>query len=110
MSAAVASGTLLGNATRAEVIWLVVGFAAQMMFAMRFLIQWVYTERARESVVPEAFWYFSLVGGLMLLTYAVYRGDPVFILGQAMGLVVYSRNLYFIWTRKAELRSASPEK
>lgn len=106
---AVASGAFLGNATRAEVIWLVVGFVAQMMFAMRFLIQWVYTERARESVMPEAFWYFSLIGGLMLLTYAIYRGDPVFILGQAMGLVVYSRNLYFIWARKADLRAVTGE-
>ena len=109
MSAAVASGSLLANATRAEVIWLVVGFAAQMMFAMRFLIQWVYTERARESVVPEAFWYFSLAGGLMWLTYAIYRADPVFILGQAMGLVVYSRNLYFIWSHKAAPRTVAPE-
>jgi lipid-A-disaccharide synthase-like uncharacterized protein len=106
---AVASGALMGNATRAEVIWLAVGFTAQMMFAMRFVIQWIYTERARESVVPEAFWYFSLIGGLMLLTYAVYRGDPVFILGQAMGLVVYSRNLYFIRTRKAALRAVTGE-
>ncbi|QKP78696.1 lipid-A-disaccharide synthase N-terminal domain-containing protein [Methyloligella sp. GL2] len=71
-----------------------------MMFAMRFLVQWVYTERARQSVVPEAFWYFSLAGGLMLLTYAIYRMDPVFILGQAMGLIVYIRNLYFIWHHK----------
>jgi lipid-A-disaccharide synthase-like uncharacterized protein len=99
----------MGNATRAEVIWLAVGFTAQTLFAMRFVIQWIYTERARESVVPEAFWYFSLTGGLMLLTYAVYRGDPVFILGQAMGLVVYSRNLYFIWTRKAALRAVTGE-
>lgn len=106
----VASGAWLANASVTEIVWLVLGFAAQMMFAMRFLIQWVYTERARESVVPEAFWYFSLAGGLMLLSYAVYRGDPVFILGQAMGLVVYSRNLYFIWSHKTALRAATTEK
>lgn len=101
------SGDWLANASFTEVAWLTLGFAAQMMFAMRFLIQWVYTERARESVVPEAFWYFSLAGGLMLLTYAVYRGDPVFMLGQAMGLVVYSRNLYFIWSHRSALRPAT---
>lgn len=91
-----------------ETIWLVVGFAAQMMFAGRFVIQWIYTERARQSVVPESFWYFSLAGGIMLLTYAIYRMDPVFILGQATGLVVYARNLYFIWTHKRALKMAAP--
>lgn len=79
-----------------EVVWLSVGFAAQALFAMRFLVQWVVTERAKRSVMPIAFWYFSLGGGVMLLVYALYRMDPVFILGQSLGLVVYSRNLYFI--------------
>ena len=76
------------------------GFFAQAMFSMRFLIQWVATERARASIVPEAFWYFSLGGGVLLLSYAIYRMDPVFILGQATGLVIYSRNIYFIWLDK----------
>ncbi|MDX2263779.1 MAG: lipid-A-disaccharide synthase N-terminal domain-containing protein [Hyphomicrobiales bacterium] len=83
-----------------EIIWLTIGFGAQMMFSMRFLVQWIASERARESIVPETFWYFSFVGGLMMLTYAVYRKDPVFILGQALGLVVYSRNIYLIWRNK----------
>lgn len=91
-----------------EALWLVIGFAAQLMFAMRFLVQWIYTERARQSVVPEAFWYFSIIGGVMLLTYAIYRMDPVFILGQAMGLVVYCRNLYFIWRHKRGYEPAAP--
>lgn len=95
--------------TATELVWLTVGFLAQMMFAMRFLVQWVYTERARRSVVPEAFWYFSLIGGLMLLVYAVYRVDPVFILGQAMGLVVYVRNLYFIRHHKRQERALPAE-
>jgi lipid-A-disaccharide synthase-like uncharacterized protein len=63
---------------------------------MRFLIQWIMSERARRSVMPTAFWYFSLAGGVVLLTYAIYRRDPVFILGQGMGLVIYARNLWLI--------------
>lgn len=81
-------------------IWLMVGFAAQTMFSLRFLVQWIATERAGESVVPIAFWYFSLSGGAMLLSYAIYRVDPVFIVGQAAGLFVYSRNIYIIKFKK----------
>ncbi len=83
-----------------ELIWLGIGFFAQFMFSMRFLVQWIYSERARQSVVPEVFWYFSFAGGLMLLAYAIHRVDPVFILGQAMGLLIYSRNIYFIRRQK----------
>lgn len=83
-----------------ELVWLGLGFFAQLMFSMRFLIQWIATERARASIVPEAFWYFSFAGGVLLLSYALYRMDPVFILGQATGLVIYSRNIYFIWIGK----------
>ena len=83
-----------------ELVWLGVGFAAQLMFSMRFLVQWIASERARESIVPEVFWYFSFAGGLMLFVYAIYRVDPVFILGQGMGLIIYSRNIYFIWRQK----------
>ncbi|MGK2921756.1 MAG: lipid-A-disaccharide synthase N-terminal domain-containing protein [Methyloceanibacter sp.] len=83
-----------------ELVWIGVGLFAQTMFSMRFLIQWIATERARVSIVPETFWYFSFGGGLLLLSYAIYRMDPVFILGQATGLVIYSRNIYFIWLGK----------
>ncbi|MEM7619139.1 MAG: lipid-A-disaccharide synthase N-terminal domain-containing protein [Pseudomonadota bacterium] len=83
-----------------ELIWLGIGFGAQLMFSMRFIIQWIASERARQSVVPEVFWYFSFFGGLMLFTYAIYRVDPVFIMGQGMGLVIYCRNIYFIWINK----------
>ena len=69
---------------------------------MRFIVQWIASEKARASIVPETFWYFSFVGGFLLLAYAVYRADPVFILGQATGLVIYSRNIYFIWVGKRE--------
>jgi lipid-A-disaccharide synthase-like uncharacterized protein len=89
-----------------ELMWLIFGFAAQSMFFMRFVLQWVASERVRRSVVPETFWYFSFAGGLMLLIYAVHRADPVIMLGQAMGLVIYSRNIYLIWNEK---RQAVPE-
>jgi lipid-A-disaccharide synthase-like uncharacterized protein len=74
----------------------VLGFAGQALFSMRFLVQWIYSERRRRSVIPVAFWYFSLAGGLILLSYAVYRQDPVFIVGQAAGFFIYSRNLHLI--------------
>jgi lipid-A-disaccharide synthase-like uncharacterized protein len=83
-----------------EKAWLAVGFLAQLMFSMRFIVQWIASEKARRSIVPETFWYFSLLGGAMLLAYAIYRVDPVFILGQAMGLAIYARNIYFIWTHR----------
>src|SRR5438876_6222029 len=76
--------------------WVVLGFVAQGFFTMRFVVQWIASERARKSVIPVAFWFFSIVGGALLLVYALYRKDPVFIAGQALGLVVYIRNLYFI--------------
>lgn len=91
-----------------EIVWLGLGFMAQLMFSMQFIVQWIASERARRSIVPETFWYFSLVGGAMLLAYAIYRLDPVFIMGQAMGLVIYSRNIYFIRShRKQEQQAAA---
>ena len=83
-----------------ERLWLLAGFAAQFCFFTRFLIQWIATEIKKESHVPVAFWYFSLLGGAGLLAYALYRKDPVFIAGQAVGLLVYTRNLYFIRRKK----------
>src|SRR5450631_2328781 len=74
--------------------WVILGFVAQAFFTMRFVVQWIASERARKSVIPVAFWFFSIGGGVLLLVYALYRRDPVFIAGQALGLVV--RNLYFI--------------
>lgn len=76
--------------------WVILGFIAQGLFTMRFVVQWVASERARKSVIPVAFWFFSIGGGVLLLTYALYRRDPVFIAGQGLGLLVYARNLYFI--------------
>lgn len=82
-------------------IWLLIGFAGQAAFSARFLVQWLASERAGCSVVPTAFWYLSILGGLALLSYAIYRLDPVFILGQAFGVFVYTRNLHLIRNRKA---------
>lgn len=76
--------------------WWVIGFGGQVVFASRFWVQWVASERARRSIVPVSFWYLSMVGGLLSLCYAIYRLDPVFILGQATGSVIYARNLYLI--------------
>jgi lipid-A-disaccharide synthase-like uncharacterized protein len=82
-------------------VWLGLGLLGQAFFSARFLVQWIASERRKQSVVPVQFWYFSVGGGLMLLAYAIYRLDPVFILGQGAGLCVYARNLYFI--RRAPL-------
>ena len=82
--------------------WIIVGLIGQAMFSMRFFIQWIATEKKKESVIPVSFWYFSLVGGLVLLTYAIHREDPVFIVAYLPGNLIYFRNLYLI--RKKQQR------
>src|SRR5215467_12166909 len=77
-------------------VWLLIGFLGQGLFASRFIIQWFKSELVGRSVIPISFWYCSLLGGIVLLAYAIYRLDPVFIAGHATGLIVYSRNLYLI--------------
>jgi lipid-A-disaccharide synthase-like uncharacterized protein len=74
-------------------IWLGIGFLGQSLFFMRFFVQWIVSERRRKSIVPNAFWYFSILGGITLLAYAIYQRDIVFIVGQASGLLIYARNL-----------------
>lgn len=76
--------------------WVLLGFLAQGFFTARFVVQWIASERAGKSVIPLAFWIFSIGGGLLLLAYALYRRDPVFIAGQAFGVFVYLRNLFFV--------------
>lgn len=76
--------------------WLAFGFLAQGVFMARMLMQWIATERARSSVVPASFWWLSLAGGLMLLSYFLRRGDPVGVAGQLFGVIVYARNLFFL--------------
>lgn len=80
--------------------WLVLGFGGQALFSARFLIQWWSSERAGRSLIPIAFWYFSIAGGLTLFAYALHRGDPVFIVGQGAGVFIYGRNLYLIWRER----------
>jgi len=80
----------------AEMMWIVFGLVGQACFFMRFFVQWVASERAGRSIVPLAFWFFSIGGAAILLTYALYRKDIVFILGQSVGIFIYSRNLYLI--------------
>lgn len=92
--------------TRAELIWVVIGLGAQILFSMRFIIQWIASEKQRRSVVPELFWWFSIIGGLTLLAYALHRQDPVFILGQSLGVVIYLRNLWLIYAEKRTARQS----
>ena len=87
---------ILHVANWVEFWWVAFGLFGQLMFTGRFLIQWIASERAKKSVVPLAFWYFSMAGGLILLTYAIYRKDPVFVLGQSLGVFIYARNLWLI--------------
>ena len=81
-------------------VWLILGFIGQMMFTMRFIVQWIASEKKKESVIPVSFWYFSLGGGLIVLFYAIHRMDPVFILAYLPGNFIYFRNLYFIYRKK----------
>ncbi len=90
--------------------WIALGLSAQFAFSMRFIVQWIASERAGRSYVPTAFWYLSIIGGAMLLSYAIYRQDIVFIIGQAAGLIVYIRNLALIKrVQKAELRALAED-
>jgi lipid-A-disaccharide synthase-like uncharacterized protein len=79
-----------------DTLWLGIGLAGQTLFFMRFFVQWIASERERRSVIPHAFWYFSIAGGLVLLAYAIRRADPIFIIGQATGILIYGRNLHFV--------------
>ena len=86
--------------------WVALGFVAQALFSMRFLVQWIASERAGRSIVPTAFWIFSIGGGVLLFAYSLYRKDPVFIAGQGLGLFIYLRNLYFIMRERAQAAPA----
>lgn len=82
--------------TQSDYIWLSIGLVGQGIFSARFIIQWLVSEREKRSVIPIAFWYLSLLGGITLFLYALYKKDPVFILGQFSGVFIYTRNLYLI--------------
>lgn len=91
----------------ATTIWIAIGFLGQSLFFMRFFVQWLASEKEGRSVIPTAFWYFSLFGGLTLLTYAIWRKDPVFILGQSTGLFIYLRNIYFVYKEANSKQAAA---
>ncbi len=84
------------EAEKIPAMWLVVGFFGQFIFGMRFIVQWIATELKKKSVVPVAFWYLSLTGTIVLLSYSIYKRDPVFIAGFSLNMIIYLRNLYFI--------------
>jgi len=85
--------------------WIALGFVAQLLFTARFAVQWIASERENRMVIPVAFWFFSIGGGILLLAYAIHRRDPVFIAGQTFGVFVYARNLYF---ELRDRRAANP--
>tara|TARA_B100001057_G_C22784732_1_gene925092 strand:+ start:473 stop:781 length:309 start_codon:yes stop_codon:yes gene_type:complete len=87
----------LSNLTNIEIFFLCVGFFGQFLFASRFIYQWIYSEKKGESSIPIGFWYLSIFGGFGLLTYAIFRQDPVIILGQSFGIFIYLRNLFLIY-------------
>jgi len=89
-------------------VWLAVGFTGQLVFSLRFLVQWLVSEKRRESVIPVAFWYISLAGTTLLFVYATYRRDPVFMLGQGFGFIVYIRNLMLIYRKRATSEAGDP--
>ena len=80
-----------------EQIWIMIGLIGQFLFSMRFIVQWITSEKNKKSMIPLAFWYLSIGGSMILLSYAIYRTDPVFILGQSFGLIIYVRNLMLIY-------------
>lgn len=92
-----------------ENVWVGFGFLAQAMFFGRFLLQWLASEKKRQSVIPVGFWWLSLAGGVMLFVYSVHRRDPVFILGQGMGVFIYLRNLYFIYGSGRQAPKPGPD-
>ena len=86
-------------------LWIAVGFVGQAFFSARFIVQWIASERRKRSVIPISFWFLSMAGSLVLLTYAIHRRDPVFMLGQAGGMLVYSRNVWMILRGQSEQRA-----
>ena len=97
--------SFFNNLTFYEIIFLIVGFVGQGLFASRFIVQWIYSERKGESHIPIIFWYLSIFGGIGLLTYAIFRKDPVIILGQSFGIFVYIRNLFLIYKKRNHINN-----
>ena len=94
--------SFLNTLTNYEIVFLAIGFLGQGLFASRFIVQWIYSEKKGESYIPVVFWYLSIFGGIGLLTYALFRKDPVIIIGQLFGIFIYLRNLILIYKKKNE--------
>jgi len=94
--------TFLNNLSQIELIFLIIGFVGQGLFASRFIFQWIHSEKKGESSIPILFWYLSIFGGIGLLSYAIFRKDPVIILGQTFGIFIYLRNLILIYKKENE--------
>ena len=92
----------LQNLTNVEIFFLAIGFVGQGLFASRFIFQWIYSEKKGESYIPIIFWYLSILGGMGLLIYAIFRQDPVIITGQTFGILIYIRNLILIKKKKSK--------
>ena len=90
--------------------WMIIGFVGQALFGARFIIQWIISEKRGESTIPPSFWYCSIGGSMVLLTYAIHRQDPVFIVGQSLGSIIYVRNLVLIDKKKKALAGGGTEK
>ena len=90
----------LNNLSSFEIFFLIIGFTGQLLFASRFIYQWIYSEKKGKSVIPIGFWYLSIFGGIGLLIYAISRKDPVIIVGQMFGIFIYIRNLILIYRKK----------
>ena len=88
------------NLSNTEIAFLIIGFTGQGLFASRFIVQWIHSERKGESHIPIIFWYLSIFGGLGLLIYAIFRKDPVIITGQLFGILIYTRNLVLIYRKQ----------
>ena len=86
-----------------EVVFLIIGFIGQGLFASRFIVQWIYSEKKKESSIPISFWYLSIFGGIGLLIYAISRKDPVIITGQLFGIIIYTRNLVLIYRKTKQI-------
>ena len=90
-----------------EQTWIIIGLMGQLLFSWRFILQWVTSEKNKRSIIPIGFWYLSIGGSLILLSYAIHRTDPVFILGQSGGLIIYLRNLILIYRERLNTASSS---
>ena len=101
--------TRIGAGNPMDALWLATGLLGQLMFTARFIVQWIASERAGRSVMPVAFWYLSIAGGLIVLAYGIHKLDPVIILGQLPGVIVYSRNLWLIHKRGDRNQDGLPD-